>query len=313
MRVMVTGGAGFIGSHTVDKLVADGAEVLIVDDFSTGREENLHPGIEVVRTNIASEKLSEVFRKWQPEYVIHLAAQVSVPVSVDRPVEDCLTNVTGSVNILENCRQYGVKKVVYASSAAVYGDPVSSFVSESDTARPLSFYGVSKLAPEYYLKAFHSLYGLRYTVLRYANVFGPRQGAAGEGGVVSIFAKKLRDRINPCIHGDGEQTRDFIYVGDIAAANLRALDAGDLMTLNVGTGTVVSINELLNLMGRLARIEMQPVFAVEPVYTEKRDGDIRHMCMDIGYTVKKLDWKPRFSLEEGLSRTLKFYLGQGVS
>ncbi len=301
LKVLVTGGAGFIGSHTVDQLINDGAEVVVLDDLSTGIKENLHPKAELIVMDIASEEVSEVFQRYRPEYVIHLAAQVSVPGSLDHPVKDCMTNAAGSVNILENCRLYGVRKVVYASSAAVYGNPAGVTVSASDPLVPMSFYGVSKLVPEYYLKIFADLYGLKYTVLRYANVFGPRQGAAGEGGVVSIFAARLLSGEQPCIHGDGEQTRDFIYVGDIARANVKALNRGDGLTLNVGTGMRVSINHLCQAMSSIAGV------VSSPVYTAGREGDIRHMCMDIEQTIAALEWQPQFSLEEGLQKTLGFW------
>ncbi len=301
LKVLVTGGAGFIGSHTVDKLISDGADVVVIDDLSTGTKENLPSEAEFVIMDIASEKVSEVFLRHRPECVIHLAAQVSVPGSLDNPVRDCMINAAGSVNILENCQIYGVKKVVYASSAAVYGNPPGITVSESDPQVPMSFYGISKLIPEYYLRVFGRLYGLKYTVLRYANVFGPRQGASGEGGVVSIFAAGLFSGDKLCIHGDGEQTRDFIYVGDVARANVKALGRGDGLTLNVGTGLRVSVNKLYNTMSGIAGVDSAPVYSAE------REGDIRHMCMDIKNTIAALEWQPQFSLEEGLQNTLEFW------
>ncbi len=303
LRVLVTGGAGFIGSHTVDKLVAQGAEVLVVDDLSTGKAENINPAAVFVRMDIASEQLSGVFQRFKPDYVIHLAAQVSVPGSLADPVRDCMTNVVGGVNLLENCRRNGTRKIVYASSAAVYGEPDKITVSENTPARPLSFYGVSKLAPEYYLKVFHHLYGLKYTVLRYANVYGPRQDAFGEGGVVSIFAAKVAAQQKPVIFGDGEQTRDFIYVEDVAEANIRALSRGDQMLLNVGTGTRISVNRLFALISEIAGVDLKPE------YRDARAGDIRHSCMDIRNTVAALGWKPEFSLREGLARTFEYYKG----
>jgi len=303
LRVLVTGGAGFIGSHTVDKLVAQGAEVLVVDDLSTGKAENINPAAVFVRMDIASEQLSGVFQRFKPDYVIHLAAQVSVPRSLAEPVRDCMTNVVGGVNLLENCRRNGTRKIVYASSAAVYGEPDEITVSENTPARPLSFYGVSKLAPEYYLKVFHHLYGLKYTVLRYANVYGPRQDAFGEGGVISIFAAKVAAQQKPVIFGDGEQTRDFIYVEDVAEANIRALSRGDQMLLNVGTGTRTSVNRLFALISEIAGVDLKPE------YRDVREGDIRHSCMDIRKAVAALGWKPEFSLREGLARTFEYYKG----
>lgn len=301
MKVLVTGGAGFIGSHTVDNLINSGANVVVVDNLSTGKEENLNPRAQFVMLDIASEQLTGVFDRYQPDYVIHLAAQVSVAASITNPVRDSITNIVGCVNLLENCRRSGVKKVIYASSAAVYGNPETEVVAESTPTLPLSFYGVSKLTPEYYLRVFHHLYGLRYTVLRYANVYGPRQDATGEGGVVSIFATKILAQAIPVIFGDGEQTRDFVYVQDIADANVRALTRGDLMVLNVGTGERTSVNRLYNLMAEIAGANSVPH------YTEARPGEVRHSCMDNRKLVKDLEWKPEFPLQEGLANTINYY------
>lgn len=301
MRVIVTGGAGFIGSHTVDQLIKSGAEVLIIDNMSTGKIENVNPAAELVKIDIESEYLSGFFEKFRPEYVIHLAAQVSVPNSIKNPVKDCVVNILGTVNLLENCRQYGVKKVVYASSAAVYGNPSSILISENDSLSPLSFYGVSKLTPEVYLNVFNHLYGLNYTVLRYANVFGPRQDAQGEGGVISIFATKILDGQNPVIFGDGEQTRDFVYVEDVAKANVKALNSAERLILNVGTGRRTSVNELVRIMAEAAKSD------IKPVYSPERDGDIKHSCMNNGQIQEHLEWEPHFSLYEGLTRTIDFY------
>lgn len=301
MRVLVTGGAGFIGSHTVDQLITSGAEVLIIDNLSTGKEENINPSAEFVRLDIESENLSGIFQKFRPGFVIHLAAQVSVPNSIKNPVKDTTTNILGSVNLLENCRQYGVEKVVYASSAAVYGNPRGVFISENDPVTPLSFYGVSKLTPEVYLKVFNQLYGLKYTVLRYANVYGPRQDALGEGGVISIFASKILAGQSPVIFGDGEQTRDFVYVEDVAKANVKSLSAADQLILNVGTGKRTSVNDLVHIMADAANSD------IKPSYSSERYGDIKHSCMETSQIKEYLEWEPQFSLQEGLTRTIDFY------
>lgn len=301
MRVLVTGGAGFIGSHTVDRLIGNGAEVIIVDDLSTGEKENINQSACFEELDIASEDLSNVFERFKPEFVIHLAAQASVPSSINNPVNDCRTNVLGSVNLFENCRRYGTSKVVYASSAAVYGNPDTITVSEDTPLRPRSFYGLSKLAPEFYLKVFHDLYGLRYTVLRYANVYGPRQNAAGEGGVISIFSTRLLTGQVPVIFGDGEQTRDFVYVEDIAEANVLALNTGDQMVLNIGTDTQTSVNQLFSSISEISGTGLGPVYAAA------REGDVRHSCMNNGMAKAALGWQPAFSLNEGLAKTCKFY------
>lgn len=301
LKVLVTGGAGFIGSHTVDKLIAKGAKVVIVDNLSTGKEENLNPAAEFVRLDVISEQLSQVFARFNPKYVIHLAGQVSVARSTENPILDSMTNIVGAVNVLENCRRFGVKKIVYSSSAAVYGNPDEIVVSETTPTVPASFYGVSKLTPEFYFKVFYNLYGLRYTVLRYANIYGPRQDALGEGGVISIFATRILAGQAPAIFGDGEQTRDFVYVGDIADANIKALTGGDLMTLNVGTGNRTSVNQLFATMKEITGA------GFSPQYSEARPGDVRHSCMDNRKIIENLDWRPQVSLQEGLANTLEFY------
>ena len=301
LKVLVTGGAGFIGSHTVDKLLDTGAEVLVVDDLSTGKRENLNPHAGFVRMDICSRYLSEEFNRFKPDFVVHLAAQVSVTRAVDDPVKDSMTNVVGTVNLLKNCLLHNVKRVVYASSAAVYGNPGVDLITEGTATVPLSFYGVSKLTPEYYLRVFSHLYGLHYTVLRYANVYGPRQDARGEAGVVSIFASKAASGENPVIFGDGEQTRDFIFVGDVAAANIMAIHAGDRATLNIGTGKGTSINKLLTMICEITGVNLEPVFV------EARDSDIRHSRMDITNTLACTDWRPQMTLKEGLTRTLEHY------
>lgn len=301
MKVLVTGGAGFVGSHTVDKLIAQGAKVLVVDNLSTGKEENLNPAAEFVRLDIITEQLSQIFARFNPEYVIHLAAQVSVARSTEDPILDSMTNIVGAVNVLENCRRFGVKKVVYSSSAAVYGNPDEIVVSETTPTVPASFYGISKLTPEAYFKVFNNLYGLKYTILRYANIYGPRQDALGEGGVISIFATRILAGQAPAIFGDGEQTRDFVYVGDIANANIKALTGGELMTLNVGTGNRTSVNQLFAIMKEITGASFGPQ------YSEARPGDVRHSCMDNRKIIEHLNWTPQVSLQEGLANTLEFY------
>lgn len=301
MKVLVTGGAGFIGSHTVDRLIEQGAQVIIIDDLSTGKERNLNPAAEFVKLDITSGNLEEVFLSYRPEFVIHLAAQVSVAKSVDDPIRDCMINIIGLVRLLESCRKYGINKVVYASSAAVYGNPLETEIAEAEPTEPLSFYGISKMTPEYYLRVFNHLYGLGYTVLRYANVYGPRQDAAGEGGVVSIFATKVIAAESTVVFGDGEQTRDFVYVEDVARANVKALSAGDQAVINIGTGVRTSINELYEIIAGIVGTNLKPA------YTHEREGDIKHSCLQNNKALTALNWKPEFSLKEGLTRTLDFY------
>lgn len=227
MKVLVTGGAGFIGSHVVDCLIESGHETVVVDNLATGKASHVHPKAKLYVTDIRSKELKEIVETEKPRVVIHQAAQVSVKRSVDEPLWDAEINILGTLNLLECCRAANVEKLIYASSAAVYGDPVYVGVDERHLIQPLSLYGVSKYTPELYIKVYHHLYGLNYTILRYANVYGPRQDSEGEGGVVSIFIDKLLKGEQPIIYGDGEQTRDFVYVTDVAQANVMALTRGD--------------------------------------------------------------------------------------
>ncbi|MBO8137678.1 MAG: NAD-dependent epimerase/dehydratase family protein [Desulfotomaculum sp.] len=297
MRILVTGGAGFIGSHIVDMLVEQDYRVLVVDNLSTGREDNLNPRAEFSSTDICSRELIGLVGKFRPEIVIHQAAQVSVPLSLKNPVDDAMINVLGTVNLLEACRLAGVRKIIYASSAAVYGNPVYLPVDEKHPVKPGSGYGLSKHTCERYLELYRRLYGLEYTVLRYANVYGPRQDGFGEGGVVAKFIECLRRGASPVIYGDGRQTRDFVYVKDAAGANLAALSAGDNRVLNVSTGNPTSINKLFSLLKDIAG------FPGEAVVSPPRPGDITDSCLDSTLAAEKIKWKPRWTLKQGLMET----------
>ncbi|MCM3068382.1 SDR family oxidoreductase [Priestia flexa] len=301
MKVLVTGGAGFIGSNIVDRLIEQSFEVVIIDNLSTGREENLNPKAKFYKMDIISDEVKEVFATEKPDYVIHHGAQIDVQKSLTNPLFDAQVNILGTINILENCKLYGVRKIVYASSAAVYGDPDYLGVDEKHQVNPLSFYGISKHTPEHYLKAYSHLYGLKYTILRYANVYGIRQDPKGEGGVVSIFVDKLLSNELPIIFGDGEQTRDFIYVSDIADANILALSKGDNDILNISCNQQTSINDLLSLMNNLANKNLHPV------YKEERSGDIKHSYLDNSKAIEILNWKPKYTLSTGLKETLNYY------
>ncbi|RJQ24494.1 MAG: SDR family oxidoreductase [Peptococcaceae bacterium] len=301
MRVLVTGGAGFIGSHVVDVLVSAGAQVAVLDDLSTGRFENLNPGANFYRGSIEGAELVELIERERPAVVFHQAAQVDVQRSLREPLADVKTNISGTLNLLEVCRRFGVKKVVYASSAAVYGNPSYLPVDEKHPVEPLSCYGISKYVPELYLETYRHLYGLNYTVLRYANVYGPRQDVQGEGGVVAVFTWKLLRGESPCIFGDGEQTRDFIYVKDVAAANLAAIDGGNGMVLNISTGAPVSVN---TLFAGLKEITGSPLGAV---YGPPRPGDITHSYLSAERAGAAVGWSPRYSLAEGLRETVAHY------
>ena len=306
MRVLVTGGAGFIGSHIVEHLLEAGHEALVLDNFSTGRRENLITGVPVYEMDIINPEITEVFRRVQPEAVIHQAAQVAVPVSLKDPVLDAQVNIIGTLNLLEACRTHGVSKVIFASSAAVYGNPAYLPVDEQHPVGPLSGYGVAKHAVEKYLEVYRELYGLKWTALRYANVYGPRQDALGEGGVVAIFINKLLQNQCPVIFGDGEQTRDFVYVKDVAAANVRALTFGDNRLFNISTGKASTVNELLLLLQQAIGSSLLGE------YGPPRSGDILHSYLDQRRAAAELDWVPRYALDQGIKETVEFYLKGGL-
>ncbi|WP_031514065.1 NAD-dependent epimerase/dehydratase family protein [Desulfofalx alkaliphila] len=294
MRVLVTGGAGFIGSHIVDLLIEQGHSVLIVDNLETGSEANLNAKARFIKLDICHRKLAAVVDKFRPEAVVHQAAQVSVQRSLEDPVHDVRVNIEGMVNLLEACRLAGVRKVVHASSAAVYGEPQYLPVDVRHPLKPMCGYGVSKRCGELYLEAYCMLCGLQYTVLRYANVYGPRQPVTGEGGVVALFLNQMRRGLTPLIFGDGLQTRDFIHVRDVAAANVAALTRGNRQILNVGTGKATSINQLFALLKKITG------YRGRPQYAPPRKGDIRHSYLSSWETQVALGWEPVWSIEQGL-------------
>ncbi|MGE4274386.1 MAG: NAD-dependent epimerase/dehydratase family protein [Desulfitobacterium sp.] len=302
MKVLVTGGAGFIGSHIVDCLIRDKYEVLVVDNLSTGKEENINTSSVFYRVDILDyASLEAVFQLEHPNYVIHQAAQINVHNSILNPSSDAATNILGTINLLRCCVKFHVEKIVYASSAAVYGNPAYLGIDEEHPLRPLSFYGVSKLTPEQYLKSFSDLFQLKYTILRYANVYGIRQDPKGEGGVVSIFTDRLLQRKQPVIFGDGTQTRDFIYVEDVALANLAALHLGDGQIFNISTNQATEVIKLLERMNEICGTE------IKPVYLEAKPGEIKTCYLNNNKARQLLSWKPDFSLTEGLELTLDYY------
>ena len=302
MRVLVTGGAGFIASHIVDKLIKLNHNVCIVDNLSTGKEENINHEATFYKCDITEiDKLKLVFDVEQPEVVIHHAAQIDIQTSLRKPAFDAENNIIGTINILECCREFGVRKVIYPSSAAVYGEPKYLPVDEKHEVNPMSFYGVSKHTPEHYIKIYAQLYGFDYTIFRYANVYGVRQDPKGEGGVVSIFVDKLLNNEAPFIFGNGEQTRDFIYVKDIAEANILALHKGDNKIMNISSDKATTVNELFMVMRDMAGSD------VEAIHKDVRTGDIEHSYLDNGVAEEKLGWKARFQLEDGVRETVNYY------
>lgn len=297
MKAVVTGGAGFIGSHLVDALIAQGASVHVIDNLCTGRADHVHPRAVLHELDIRSEEAKNCILALQPDVVFHQAAQVDVAKSIRNPVEDAAVNIGGTVNVLEASVQAGVKKLVYASSSAVYGEAAAELLTEKESTSPISFYGISKLTPELYIRVFHHLYGLPYTILRYANVYGPRQTAKGEGGVIAIFLDRIRSGHPLLVHGDGEQTRDFVFVQDVVHANLAAAQQGDGMTLQVGTSLRTSVNELVAL---LQAIHGQPL---NVQHQAERPGDIKHSWLSHEQATRHLQWLPQYDLRTGLRET----------
>ena len=294
MRAAVTGGAGFIGSHVVDALVARGDEVHVVDNFATGRRENLNDAATVHEHDIR-EPLGSLFEEIRPKVVVHLAAQADVGTSVERPLFDAEVNVVGTLNVLEAARPHGAQLLFSSTGGAIYGE-CERPAREEDERRPLSPYGTAKLAAEEYLATWNRLYGTHHVALRFANVYGPRQLAKLEGGVVAIFTGRLRNGESVTIFGDGEQTRDYVYVGDVVAAVLAAAgrDGG---VFNVGTATETSVNELFEACRRVAGVE------AEAAHAPARAGEVLRSVLDISLAERELGWRPQTPLEEGLQLT----------
>ncbi len=301
MHAMLTGGAGFIGSHIADHLINRGDRVTIIDNLSTGNRKNIHPDARFVHLDIRDPQLAEVFAADLPDAVIHQAAQISVSRSMVDPLEDARINIAGTLALLELSRQHGVKRFLMASSAAVYGDPQQLPIDENHPQNPYSPYGISKLAAEHYLAAYARNYDMACCVLRYANVYGPRQIAKGEGGVVSIFCEKVIAKEAPVIEGDGEQTRDFVYVEDVARANLAALDGQRTGVFNIGTQQETSVRALVRTMAAARGFE------ITPVYGPPREGDIRSSVLKATKAKQILHWESQIGLQAGLKQTFQYY------
>lgn len=299
MKVLVTGGAGFIGSHVVDSLIEDGHTIVVVDDLSTGKREHVNAQASFYHLDIRSPDLSQVFAQERPEVINHHAAQVDVRRSVVDPLFDADVNVVGSLNLLECARAHGVRKMVYASTGgAAYGEPQYLPCDENHPLNPICPYGVSKLAVEHYLYLYGLGHGLEYTILRYPNVYGPRQDPFGEGGVVAIFARQMVDGQQVIINGSGEQERDFVYVADVVRANMVAIAEGGRQVYNLGTGVGTSINELFTTMKGLTG------YAREPVHGPPKPGETFRIYLDAEKARRELGWEPVVTLEEGLRETI---------
>jgi UDP-glucose 4-epimerase len=304
MNVLVTGGAGFIGSHVVDVLIDAGHNVSIVDSLweqGGGKKDNVNPKARFYEMDIRDARLDEVFEKEEPEVVCHLAAQHSVKISTDDPVHDASVNILGLINLMQNASRFGVRKIIFSSSGATYGTVEKMPVDENTTQHPESPYGITKMASESYLRFWKNMYGLDFTILRYGNVYGPRQDPLGEAGVIAIFSRKILLKEPVRIDWDGEQQKDYVYVGDVARANLMALSAGDGETYCIAYGKGTSVNALyqglVNEVGHEVEIQRAP----------KRPGDIYLTYFDCSKAYREIGWKAQVGLEEGLRLTVDYF------
>lgn len=299
MRVLVTGGAGFFGSHIVDLLISNGHEVCIIDDLSSGKKEHINEGANFYNLDILDD-VGKVIKKENVEYVIHNAAQAQVKKSIEDPIFDARVNILGSLNLLESSRE--VKKFIFASTGGtIYGEPQYLPADESHPENPLSPYAVSKLAFEKYLYVYGEIYGLDYVSLRYGNIYGPRQDPYGEAGVVAIFANKMLKGEAPTINGDGNQTRDYVYVEDVARSNLLALEKSSKeKIINVGTGIETSVNEIFETIQKSLGTD------IEPVHGPAIKGEVNRISLDVKRAEDMLGWRPEVGIEEGIGKYIDY-------
>jgi len=303
MRILVTGGAGFIGSHVVDKFISEGHDVAVVDDLSTGFRENVNPRARFYEASICNAKvLEEVFQRERPEVVNHHAAQMDVRHSVDDPVFDATTNILGSLNLILASVKHRIRKFIYISTGgAIYGEPKYLPVDENHPVNPESQYGVSKHTVEHYLYLYQHQSGLAFTVLRYPNVYGPRQNPKGEAGVIAIFIGKMLEGVTPTIFGDGTQVRDYVHVNDIVRANSLALAKGDNEIYNIGSGVGTTVNELYRLLSSLLS------FPSAPQYAPPRTGELQKIYLNAQKAKQHLGWNAEIPIEKGLGLTIEWF------
>ena len=305
MKILVTGGAGFIGSHLVDRLVQEGHQVSVIDNLSTGKRKNLNKKARLYKMDIQSSKIDRVFRKERPIIVVHLAAQMNVRLSTEDPTFDASVNILGTINLLEHSVRHGVRKITFSSSGgAAYGEQDVFPAPETHRTDPLSPYGISKLAGEKYLAYYEFVSGVRYVALRLGNVYGPRQDSEGEAGVVAIFTKKMLKGDQPIINGTGMQTRDFVYVEDVVEAIMATLAPDVQGIYNVGTGKETSVNECYKILKDLTKSECKDL------HGPGKKGEQLRSVLDVTKIREKFGWDPQVSIAEGLERTVEFFRSQ---
>lgn len=306
MKAIVTGGAGFIGSHVVDALIEKGIDVFIIDAMYSGREENLgkkFPKENLFKHDIVEKyEINKIFEKLRPDVVFHLAAQVDVRKSVDNPVLDAQENIMGSLNIIEAAYRVGCKKFIFSSSGgAIYGDTDSVPTNEQYQANPISPYGITKLTIEHYLHYYHSVHQLQYVALRYSNVYGPKQNYRGEAGVVAIFCNDMLHHKPSTIYGDGKQTRDYVYVEDIARANILALEKEFVGSCNISTGIETDVNTIAQY------IKESTGYDGDILHVKAKAGEVQRSCLDYSLAKKVLGWEPKVQLKDGLQKTAEWF------
>jgi len=301
MRITVTGGAGFIGSHLVDRLIEDGHTVQVIDNLYTGNKEFVHSKAQFVELDIRNPKLYSVLEEFRPDYIFHEAAQTEVSTSMSDPMLDCDINLMGLINLLNAAVKLDIKKFLMPSSAAVYGNLDTLPLNEDMIGNPSSFYGLTKLTTEHYLRIYHEAFGLPYICYRYSNVFGPRQGNGGEGGVISIFAKATVQDSPIIIYGDGKQTRDFIYVDDVVEANILGMQHQVIGIYNVSTGISSSVNLLVDEFRNISGKD------IEVIYDKPRLGDIRDSVLSTDKSEKGLLFTAKYNLHDGLIKTYEYF------
>lgn len=301
MRITVTGGAGFIGSHLVDRLIEDGHTVQVIDNLYTGNKEFVHSKAQFIELDIRDPKLYSVLEEFRPDYIFHEAAQTEVSTSMSNPMLDCDINLMGLINLLNAAVKLDVKKFLMPSSAAVYGNLDTLPLNEEMIGNPSSFYGLTKLTTEHYLRIYHEAFGLPYICYRYSNVFGPRQGNGGEGGVISIFAKAIVQGSPIIVYGDGKQTRDFIYVDDVVEANILGMQHQVTGIYNVSTGISSSVNLLVDEFRNISGKD------IEVVYDKPRLGDIRDSVLATDKSEKELLFTAKYNLHDGLIKTYEYF------
>lgn len=302
MKILITGGAGFIGSHLVDALIKRKHKLIVVDNLSSGLKENLNPKAKFYYLDIRSKKLDNVFQKERPEIVFHCAAQINLRKSIAHPLKDARINILGSLNLLENCRKYKIKKIIFSSTGgAIYGDTKNIPTPEDFPANPPSPYGIAKLTIEKYLHYYYQVFGLPYFSLRYSNVYGPRQNPKNEAGVIAIFSEKILKGEKVVINGDGRQTRDYVYIDDVVRANLLALRRKGIGVFNIGTEKETSVREIFKMLKKITQTK------IKAIYGPPIKGEQRRSCLAIKKAKRELGWSPEVGLDDGLKKTVQWF------